>query len=192
MRFSFIFFIVLMLLSLSLGFFVATQKAEAQVTPCSGNPACPGTKEPEEGFSTGGAFVLDNLLFDRAIVPCGRKCDDGRTGYDETCNCTLCHLLIMAKNIFDLLLAWLVIVTLVMLTVAGVLFILSSGNAGVRQIAKTIVARTLTGFAIFLLSWLIIYTALVFMSAEGGGMLGLGATANWYEFTCNTDTSPFN
>jgi hypothetical protein len=178
--------IISTLFSLCIGLFVPTHKTTAQ---CGVGPTCDaGTQQPTEGVA--GSY----LTLRRAIVPCGRKCDDTRTDYDERCNCTLCHLLIMAKNIFDLLLAWLIIVSLVMLTVAGVLFILSSGNASIRQVAKTIVARTLAGFGIFVLSWLIVYTILVFISADpdtGGGMLGLGSGGTWYEFTCDTDNSPF-
>lgn len=175
--------IAILISSLGLGSVIPLRKAAAQC----GGPAC-STAQPTEGVA--GSY----LTLERSLVPCGRKCNDGRTSYDETCNCTLCHLLILAKNIFDLLLAWLIIVSLVMLTVAGVLFILSSGNASIRQIAKTIVARTLAGFGIFVLSWLIVYTILVFISADpdsGGGMLGLGSGGTWYEFTCETENSPF-
>lgn len=147
--------------------------------------ACPGTMQPSEGIAG-----IDFLQFNRAIVPCGRKCDDGRTGYNEELNCTLCHLLIMVKNIFDLLFAWLIIVTLLFITIAGVIYIVSSGNPGMKALAKGTITKTLTGFIVFVLSWLIVYTALVFLSA--GSTWGISAGDSWSTFTCDETSSPFN
>lgn len=144
--------------------------------------------QPTEGVGGGFSF----LTFDRAIVPCGRSCDDARTaGYDETENCTLCHLLIMIKNIFDLMFAWVIIVALISLTVGGVVYLVSTGNPGRVSVAKGIVSKALFGFAGFLLAWLIVYTVLVFLSAKPANVIGINAGANWWQFTCSTD-SPFN
>jgi len=174
--------VVILITTLFGGIFASVRQANAQ---CGGDPCT--TIQPSEGF-VGSSY----LTFRRSVVPCGRKCDDGLTNYDETCTCTLCHLLILAKNIYDLLLAWLIIVALVMLTSAGVLYIISSGNAALKGLAKTMVTRTLAGFAIFVLSWLIVYTILVFISAdESTGMLGIGSGGTWYEFECETENSPF-
>ncbi|MEA1926348.1 MAG: pilin [Patescibacteria group bacterium] len=150
---------------------------------------CPTALQPEEGIAG-----VDFLHFQRAIVPCGRKCDDTRTThYDETQSCTLCHLLILIKNIFDLLFAWLIIIALIFLTISGVLYIISSGNAGLKATAKGIITKTIAGFAVFILSWLIVYTTLVFVAADDDSKLGLQpATDAWFEFTCDPTTSPFN
>jgi len=130
------------------------------------------------------------LTIRRAIVPCGRSCDESdTTTIDETAPCTLCHLLIMAKNIVDLLFAWLIIVALIMLTIAGVLYIVSIGNRARTALAKYIVEKTLGGFALFLLSWLLVYTILVVISANENRLGLTQGTDSWFEFSCDTTSS---
>ncbi len=143
---------------------------------------CAGTKAPSEGIA--GVSILQ---FDRAIVPCGRSCDDSRTPYDEQKSCTVCHLLIMVKNIFDLMFAWIIILALLSLTIGGVTYLVSAGNPGTVTIAKGIISKTLMGFAGFLLSWLLVYTILVFISANES-FLGVGSGGRWYEFQCVSDS----
>lgn len=132
----------------------------------------------------------DYLTLRRSIVPCARDCDEpATTTIDESGPCTLCHLLIMAKNIFDLMFAWLIIVALGFLTIAGVIFIVSLGNQARRALAKNIVEKTLGGFALFILSWLIVYTILVVLSVDED-MLGLTRGVDrWFEFSCSTTSS---
>lgn len=173
-------FIFLTLASLMLGVYFLGVPAPAQAAE-----ACSGQKAPSEGIM-GFSF----LQFEKAIVPCGRSCDDVRTpGLDETGSCTLCHLLIMVKNIFDLMFAWLIILALISLTIGGVVYIVSVGNPGTTTFAKGIITKTLTGFAGFLLAWLLVYTILVFLSAKDSNMLGINSGDRWYEFNCSTDSA---
>lgn len=171
-------FLTLAIFALFAGFLFDANSASAAV--------CPGTKEPAEGIAGGFSF----LQFERAIVPCGRSCDDARTvGLDETGSCTLCHLLIMVKNIFDLMFAWVIIVALIMLTVGGVVYLLSTGDPGRVSAAKGVITKTLFGFSGFLLAWLLVYTVLVFLSAKPANTIGINAGANWWEFTCSTESA---
>jgi hypothetical protein len=124
------------------------------------------------------------MSMNRPLVPCGRAYECN--GDNGTQPCTLCHLLVLLNNIYNLLLSLLIIVALLMITIGGVMYIISAGNPNLRSIAKKILVRTLTGFAIFLLSWLIVYTTLVFISANQSQ---LGTGANWWEFTCSTAVS---
>lgn len=126
------------------------------------------------------------LFFKGSIVPCGRSCDVGGTDIDETKNCTLCHFIIMFFNIFELLISLLVVVALLFITISGVVFLISAGNPNLRTTAKGILVKTLTGFAIALLSWLIIFTLLKFISAKDGSEGMLGSGGKWNEFTCET------
>lgn len=168
-------FIYLVLASLALGVYFLGVPAPVKAANCS---------QPSEGIA-GVSF----LQFDRAIVPCGRSCDDPRTaGLDEEGSCTLCHLLIMVKNIFDLMLAWLIILGLISLTIGGVVYIVSVGNPSTTSFAKGIITKTLTGFAGFLLAWLLVYTILVFLSAKDSA-LGINSGGHWYEFNCSTDSA---
>lgn len=135
----------------------------------------------EEGIAGGFLFL------DRHLVPCGRQCDDPGSVYDETASCTLCHFFLLIKNIFDLILALIIIAAILAITIAGVLYIVSAG-ASLVQRAKEIVKYTLIAFALLLLSWLIVYTALNFMAAKEEF---IGTGDNWFEFKCDLD-SPFD
>ena len=142
---------------------------------------CPAVREGLPG---------DIIVFSQSIVPCSRDCDVASTPYDETGQCTLCHLIVMVHNIYNLLVAMLITVSLFFITMGGVLFIVSSGNPGLRSTAKGIITKTLIGFALFLLTWLIVYTLLVVISADEN-QLGLGMSGgHWYDFSCDT-TSVF-
>ena len=134
---------------------------------------------PSEGIK--GGF----LFFKGSIVPCGRSCDDPNTEVNETETCTLCHFIIMFFNIFELLVSLLIIVALLFITISGVVFLVSVGNPNLRTTAKNILTKTLTGFGIALLSWLIIFTLLKFISAKSD-MLGNGE--KWNEFKCEMDS----
>ena len=67
-------------------------------------------------------------------------------------------------------------VSLAMITVAGVLYIVSAG-ASLKAMAKTIIVKTLTGFAIFLLAWLIVFSVLKLSSSNNMG--------EWWQMTCD-------
>jgi hypothetical protein len=135
----------------------------------SAQASCPGEGLP-------GGF----MFFSGLLVPCGMHNACGGTAGTQPC--TLCHLLVLLSNIYNLLLSLLIIVALLFITIGGVMYIVSAGNPNLKSIAKKIITRTLTGFAIFLLSWLIVYTVLVFISANQSQ---LGTGGNWWEFTCN-------
>ena len=138
---------------------------------------------------------VDFLVFHGPLVPCGidKQCAGGGSGSNEEARsinktCTLCHFIILIKNIFDLLLSLIITVSLLMLTIAGVLYIISSGGA-MTNMAKGIIEKTLLGFGIFLLSWLIVYTILNLLSVKENGMIGKGTADSWFQFTCDTESS---
>ncbi|MFO7807390.1 MAG: pilin [Candidatus Moraniibacteriota bacterium] len=126
------------------------------------------------------------MILEGHLVPCGRQCDDPNTANDETASCTLCHLFILMKNIFDLVLSLFIITSLLVITVGGVMYIVSAGSSGLKQKGKQTIQYALTAFAILLLSWLIVYTALNFLSANSDF---IGNGDNWFEFDCDTDSS---
>ena len=154
---------------------------------CGNKPDTPSGEEggvmcPEYGEGLAGGF----LFFKGSLVPCGRHCDDPGTDLDETKTCTICHLIILFKRVYDLLLSMLFIVSLVMLTVGGVVYIISTGNPGLTSMAKGLITKTLTGFGLFLVSWLLVFTILKFISANTD-FLGDSPT-NWFEFTCDIES----
>jgi hypothetical protein len=89
------------------------------------------------------------------------------------------------KNIFDLILSLFVIVAILVITVGGVLYIVSSGNASIKEKGKKTIQHALTAFGLLLLGWLIVYTALNFLAAKSEF---LGNGNNWFEFDCDTES----
>jgi len=149
---------------------------------CESSESSPTADYYEEG-STGGFLLLKGH-----IVPCGRSTDDiGTTGdgYDETASCTLCHLFIMLKNIFDLMLSLFIIASILFITIGGVVYIVSTGNPNLTGMAKKIIKNTLIGFALMLGGWLLVFTLLTFLSSRD--MVGNG-NDTWYKFDCKTDS----
>ncbi|MEA2007151.1 MAG: hypothetical protein U9O20_03270 [Patescibacteria group bacterium] len=166
-----VFFRTLPIFILALILFQGVSFAQAQI--------CPAVRE---------GFPGDIIVFSQSIVPCSRDCDVASTPYNETHQCTLCHLIVMVHNIYNLMVAMLLTVSLFFVTMGGVLYIVSSGNSALRSKAKEIIIKTLIGFALFLLTWLIIYTLLVVISANENA-LGLGRSGgNWYDFSCDTNS----
>ncbi|MDA3814959.1 MAG: pilin, partial [Patescibacteria group bacterium] len=142
---------------------------------------CDADSQPSEGDSSGLG------LFKGSIVPCGRHCNDPNTPGNEMEECTLCHFIIMGKRIYDLLLSWLVVISILMITAGGILYMFSGANQNLNSLAKEIIKKTLIGFALFIGSWLIVSAMLMLISANTSF---LGSGTNWYEFSCET-ISPF-
>ena len=104
-----------------------------------------------------------------ALVPCG---------LDGTANCTLCHLVLGFKNIYDYLLSLLLAATTLVIVVAGVMYMVSSGAKGMIEKAKSAFTYALTAMILALLAWLIINTVL--------NALGYNKSGSWWTFSCDT------
>jgi len=142
----------------------------------------PATATDYQEGSTGGFMLLKGHL-----VPCGRQTDDGGTPENETEECTLCHLFLLLKNIFDLILSLMIVTAILLITIGGVVYMVSTGNSNLTGIAKKIISKTLIGFALMLGGWLIVFTLLSFLSAGDNHMIGK-ETGNWFEFTCDSNS----
>ena len=81
----------------------------------------------------------------------------------------------------------LIIVALTLMTAGGALYIVSAGNPNMAGVAKRLITKTLIGFGLFFLSWLIIFTVLRFISANTD--IINPSNANWFEFTCETESA---
>lgn len=137
-------------------------------------PPCPEKEGMEEtGF----------LLFKGPLVPCGVKtaCTSSFGNIIST-PCTICHLFILLKNLLDLMTSLLIIVSLFTITAGGVIYTVSAGNSQMVSLAKNLITKTLIGFGIFLLAWLIIYTVLKFVSFKFGAV----NDGKWWTITCET------
>lgn len=122
--------------------------------------------------------ILASFIFpfsaNAALVPCGKKGDSGM--------CTLCDLIVGIKGIMDYGFKIMVIVAIAMVTIAGIVYIISAGDEGMMSTAKHLLKNALIGFAIILGAWLMINTTMRILGAKSD--LGIGVTG-WNTFTCD-------
>jgi len=111
------------------------------------------------------------------LVPCG--CKDGP-------KCNLCYLIVGIKGLVDYGFRIMVFVALVMIVIGGIMYITSAGNEGLMKSAKSVLFKTLAGFAIILGGWLIVNTIIYYIGASSdiSGTLRLGGN-KWGEFKCD-------
>jgi hypothetical protein len=122
-------------------------------------------------------FIIVNFFpliaqpaFAQGLVPCGGP---GQSP------CTLCHLIIGFEGIFKWLRDILLVVSILFITLSGVIYMVSSGNKGLMDFAKKAISYSLMGFALFLLSWLIVASILT--------ALGYNQAGSWSTFSCDTN-----
>lgn len=125
-------------------------------------------------------FVLLGILFFSlqgakafSLVPCDTS------EYPQPC--TLCHLVIGFKNIFDYLISSLFVVFTLGVVIAGIFYMVSSGSKTLVEKAKTALTYSLMGAVIALTSWLLVNAVL--------HALGYKSVGSWYNFTCDTTPS---
>ena len=118
------------------------------------------------------------------LVPCGLSEDSPNTpGINERDPCRLCHLFALLDNVLRFILTCLVpIVAVLMLTVGGVLFILSQFDIvslGIFVKAKGTVTAVVVGLVVIFIAWVLLN---LFLSTVGiAEWTGLGS---WWEITC--------
>ncbi|MFA6285020.1 MAG: pilin [Parcubacteria group bacterium] len=118
------------------------------------------------------SFSIVSSAFAEALVPCGIG--------EGNADCTLCHLILGFQNIYNYLLALILSATTLVVVVAGVMYMVSSGNKGMIEKAKSALSYALTAMVLALVAWLIINATL---SALG---FKHPFSGKWYEFTCDT------
>lgn len=110
------------------------------------------------------------------IVPCG-------SGNSQSGACTLCSLIIGIYNLIQWGRNILLTISVVMIFIAGVMYIVSAGT-GLAEQAKKALSAALVGFTVVLTAWLIIATVMWILSANND--LGIGkANINWQTGSIN-------
>lgn len=149
----------------------ACNQGETSIAHCSGtisNAAC--CKKADSTDQTGAATSTPTSSSDTGgLVPCS--------------NCTLCHLVIGFKRIYEFFLKLLFVATMLAITVSGVFYMVSSGSKTLTEMAKKALTYSLTAFVIGMGAWILIntvMTALGYQHPYGG---------RWWEFTCDTTQS---
>lgn len=135
-------------------------------------------KETKNKIFAKSFFLLCLLIFsffvafkaNAQLVPCGIG--------PGNADCTLCHLVLGFKNIYDYLLEILLAATTLVVVVAGIIYMVSSGSKGMIDKAKSALTYALTAMILALTAWLIINATL--------NALGFRNAGSWYNFTCDT------
>lgn len=120
------------------------------------------------------------------VVPCGNGLTDP---------CTICHFIVGFKNLIDWGRNILIALSITSLSIAGVMYVISSGDPEMIKRAKSLAVNTVIGFSLMLGAWLIINTTFWIFSAKSAPVdsvekynLGLEAKS-WDTFTCSTASS---
>jgi len=94
-------------------------------------------------------------------------------------DCGVCEILKTVSQIFNWLLSISAAVAILLLVIGGFIYIGAKGDQNKLASAKNILFKTIVGFAIALLAWLIIHSLFKVMGAKG----------NWWNIECQTEAS---
>ena len=140
-------------------------------------------------FLIGAIFFLlmPGISSAASFVPCGRASGTA----DEMAPCTLCHIIVGGKIIMDWGLRVMVAIALVIITAMGIWYIISAGNPGMINQAKSGITSTLIGAAVMLGAWLIVNTVLLLFAQETDStknpIVGL-RSAGGFNLVCSTQS----
>jgi len=109
-----------------------------------------------------------------ALVPCGNA---GQP------MCKLCDLIVGIHTLVTYGFGIVVVVALTFIVVGAVIYIVSAGNTGMIEMAKSAMKDACIGIIIVLTAWLIITYSMQVLGAKTD--LGIQATKGWSTFTCN-------
>lgn len=125
-----------------------------------------------------GAAVCLAILFPQisqaALVPCGN------TGQPM---CKLCDLIVGINTIVKYGFGIAVVVALTFIVVGAVIYIVSAGNTGMIEMAKSAMKDACIGIIIVFTAWLIVTYSMQVLGAKTD--LGISATGGWSNFKCN-------
>lgn len=129
--------------------------------------------------------LVPNVSSASGFVPCGRVSGTA----DEMAPCTLCHIVVGAKRVMDWGMRAMIAIGLVVITAMGIWYIISAGNPGMINQAKSGIKTTLIGVSVMLGAWLIVNTVLLLFAQETdpakNPIAGL-RSAGGFSFSCST------
>jgi hypothetical protein len=126
---------------------------------CLGDPACTG----------GGTHRPSGDLF--PIIQCGNNCPGAFPGDPNADCCTLCDAFETISRIINIILMFGFILGGMFLVVAGIIMYAGGASSGLLNKSKTIIKGVIFGIVIMLVSYLIVFTIIHFLSAGNADTL---------------------
>jgi type IV secretory pathway VirB2 component (pilin) len=105
------------------------------------------------------------------LVPCGQEGNP----------CQFCHLFVLFDNIIKFVLTCFApIVAVLMIVIAGLLFIFSSGRPEIFAQAKSIITAVVIGLVIIFIAWLLVNLFFSVIGVESW----TGLQSGWFKINC--------
>jgi len=114
------------------------------------------------------------------LVPCGRFTDNPATLWNETAPCNLCHIIPMSKNVIDYLLSIVGLIALLSITIGIFLSVTSFGGSGGLAAAKMAISKSVTGFVLTLVAWVIVNILMILF-----GFIDPMGDGSWKSIDCD-------
>ncbi len=108
----------------------------------------------------------------KGLVPCGNNGDNP---------CTICDLIVGVKNVINYGTGILISICVLIIIVAGIIYIVSAGDSGLMEKAKSALKAAIVGFAIFVCAWLIV-NVIIRILAVNFSEIGI---TDWNTIVCN-------
>jgi len=122
-------------------------------------------------------FLIQPVWVQASLVPCGLHEDDPSTWWNETCECTLCHLWLLGKRVIDFLTLLSIPVATLIFVVAGVILLTSGDSEQRREKGKDMITKAVIGLIIVFASWLLVGSVLNTLAKKR-------FSVGWNKFEC--------
>jgi len=107
-----------------------------------------------------------------SLVPCG-------SGSSISNKCTLCHLIVGFHNIFQYGLFMVIVLAFVAIVIAGIMYIVSTGDEGLMKAAKGFLKAALVGFTFVVGAWLLVNIVIWLIASPASGL-----QQRWFRLEC--------
>lgn len=156
---------------------------------------CSANCSSESGYQSGGVGTCSDSTKPQCCKSNGKDTSPSVGGGLVPCGnsgspCTLCHLLLLVKNISDWVFRAMTYIAFAVLVAMGILYIVSAGSTQLIGMAKKGIWAALIGFTVVLLGWVAINVFLMVLAdgtlASGTATFSIKTNGSWFEFNCDT------
>jgi len=112
-------------------------------------------------------------------------------GGDGQQSCTICDIVLGIDNVIAYIVGLVGVTVIVIIVIAGIMYIVSAGNQGMVTMAKSAMKNAIIGLVVVLAAFVIIHFILRAISQGGTPTINNlnGVGENVWTFTCNNNTS---